>query len=464
MIVNLAGYNLDIDLIRKLAEQDKATPETLAAAYARISRSKKNVTELRQEAIRDVARARKSNRNIVFEMGHSSVAEHAVFNFDLIGISRYLIEFIERSRLVSFTEKSQRYVTLEDDYIIPAEIRTKNLATEFSRVIARQNELYHHMYGKAKAYLENTGFSGTARELSGKAKEDARYVLALATQTQLGMTINARNLEKLLCRLDCIELQEATELKRQLEKLARDVAPSLIKYTGAGYYEKKSCAYFPDSAPENLQETVKLISATDKGDDIILTALAFQECGSDIITVRKKITGMSKSQKKQVFTGLFHEMKAYHSVPRAFELVNFLFQLHISSCCYGQLKRHRMCTIIKSDYHPGRGYMIPPLLQELNMEKQIEAVMNETSRLYFRLEAEKKGLGNYILTNGHKITVLFQVNLREMYHFSRLRSDKHAQWEIRAISHKMDELVKTSVPLAGCYLMGKDEFEKNYPG
>ena len=37
--------------------------------------------------------------------------------------------------------------------------------------------------------------------LEGWAKEDARYAISMATETQLGMTINARNLELMLRRL-----------------------------------------------------------------------------------------------------------------------------------------------------------------------------------------------------------------------------------------------------------------------
>jgi len=109
MKVLLAGYNVDYDWIRELREKSglkqDITPETISAAYARISRSPKPVDQLRVDARAEVEKARQSNRNIVFEMGHSSVAEHAVFNIDVIGVSRLLVEEIEKFRLCSYTEK-----------------------------------------------------------------------------------------------------------------------------------------------------------------------------------------------------------------------------------------------------------------------------------------------------------------------------------------------------------------------
>ena len=100
------------------AGKDILTPEIFSAAYARISRSAKDIGALRKQAREDVKQARESNRSIIFEMGHHSVAEHAVFNFDMIGVSRLALEEIERFRLASYTEKSQRYVTLKGDYLL----------------------------------------------------------------------------------------------------------------------------------------------------------------------------------------------------------------------------------------------------------------------------------------------------------------------------------------------------------
>jgi thymidylate synthase ThyX len=39
-----------------------------------------------------------------------------------------------------------------------------------------------------------------------------------------------------------------------------------------------------------------------------------------------------------------------------------------------------------------------------------------------------------------------------------LRSDKHAQWEIREISQKIERIVKEKVPNAAMKMMGKSEF------
>jgi len=458
MKVILAGYNIDKSLIEQLSNQNIATPETISAAYARISRSKKSVTELRKQALKEIEKTRKSNQTIIFEMGHGSIAEHAVFNFDIIGVSRYLVETIERSRLASFTEKSQRYVTLDGDFVIPAEIRNTTLETEYAQIISAQNELYFSIYEKGKKYLESSDFRGSKRDLEGKAKEDARYVLALATKTQLGMTINARSLEKLLRRLDKIDLNEARNLKSSLEKAVKTIAPSLIRYTKSDDFEKNSALHIPDLPKMSFSEKIELLEHSPNSEENIISAVIFEKFGYDAVQIRNWAKKLSASEKKKIFADIFQNMKSFHSVPRAFETASFTFQIPMSASCFAQLKRHRMSTILNSDYQPEAGFVIPPLLKQLGFPNEMRDIIRRSNEFYQKLETHRAGLGNYILTNAHKLFVIFKANLRELYHFSRLRSDKHAQWEIREISQKIDELVKNVVPNAAAMLMGKDEF------
>ena len=92
MEVILAGYNIDVQTIEMLKGSNGSvnpTPETISAAYARISRDPRSIPELRKNAIEEVDKARKSNERIIYDMGHSSIAEHVVFNIDIIGVSRY---------------------------------------------------------------------------------------------------------------------------------------------------------------------------------------------------------------------------------------------------------------------------------------------------------------------------------------------------------------------------------------
>ena len=188
------------------------------------------MNELRTLARGEVEKARASNRNIVFEMGHSSIAEHAVFNLDVLKVSRLLVEEIEKFRLASYTEKSQRYVLFKDDFVIPAEVRKAGLEEVFTATVRAQNRFYQELYEKLRPYVfarnpELAADPANKLLLEGWAKEDARYIIPLATETQLGMTVNARNLELMIRRLAACPLSRGARVQPPALSMPRKGSP-----------------------------------------------------------------------------------------------------------------------------------------------------------------------------------------------------------------------------------------------
>jgi flavin-dependent thymidylate synthase len=234
-------------------------------------------------------------------MGHHSVAEHAVFNFDIIGVSRLAVEKIEKFRLCSYTEKSQRYIGLKDDLFIPEEIKNSGKQSVFVRTIKAQNSLYRKLYKKLRAYFfeKNKEAARNSKKhsiLEGWAKEDARYVVSLATKGQLGMTVNARNLEFLIRRFASQKMAELKEFNRKIYALAKEVAPSIILFTEANdfdsktYPEIKEKAQFFLESSRKSKELVCLVDFTTEADAKLIASLLhtssimpYEECFKNTI-------------------------------------------------------------------------------------------------------------------------------------------------------------------------------------
>ena len=85
--------------------------------------------------------------------------------------------------------------------------------------------------------------------------------------------------------------------------------------------------------------------------------------------------------------------------------------------------------------------------------------MRETERTYDELRKHSAPAAAYILTNAHKRKVLVKMNARELYHFARLRMDRHAQWEIRRLAEKMIGLAREKAPLTMTLATGYDGFD-----
>lgn len=150
--------------------------------------------------------------------GHESPFEHVSFTFGIEGVSRALTHQLTRSRIASFSQRSQRYCGEENfKYVTPQAIAANPVALMIFE---------HEMQEIAKAYKALT-------EL-GIPNEDARAVLPNACETRIIMTMNVRELwhwlnERMCSRAQLEIRQLATEILRQ----CKEVSPLLFAHAGA---------------------------------------------------------------------------------------------------------------------------------------------------------------------------------------------------------------------------------------
>lgn len=151
-------------------------------------------------------------------MGHDSPLEHVSFNFGVEGVSRVLTHQLVRHRIASYSQQSQRYVTLDKtfDYIEPDSIKASQQAHE---EYLRLMEVIHKIY---KAFLE-----------IGIPPEDARYVLPNATETKIFITMNARTLLHFFSKRCCNRAQwEIRKMAIKMLMAVKRVAPLLFEGSG----------------------------------------------------------------------------------------------------------------------------------------------------------------------------------------------------------------------------------------
>lgn len=114
--------------------------------------------------------------------GHLSPTEHASATFLIEGISRTCSHQLVRHRLASYSQESLRYVEPDDGgFVIPPAIHDNQPAQE--RYLAAMGRLWAD-------YEE-------LRRL-GVPKEDARFLLPLATETTIALSANFRELRYII--------------------------------------------------------------------------------------------------------------------------------------------------------------------------------------------------------------------------------------------------------------------------
>ncbi len=512
MKVILAGFNVDVEVLREIRERfdsisrifdpfsisnmpenelrrqaenvsqmasdmmnkDNLTPETLSAAYARISRLPQSIPDIRRASREGVSRARRSNEQIVFQFGHKSVAEHAVYNFDVLEISRLATEFVQNNRLCSFTEKSQRYIRFDEEVFVPLELKESPLLSRYQDVTHHQYSSYEKLFDAILKHLSQKSPNMTnnkegRKQLEIIAGEDARYILPLATFTQFGMTLNARNLEGMITKANTHLLPEVQQFAQDLLKVTKKITPSLVRYTDVSDDYRATGGRIKKYLPEQMEipgdrgeNRVRILSYPKDGDERLLTALLFSQGLQSWEESREIVKSLSKEKRKSLFRDAMKGVTAHDPVWREFEMLDFDFEVILSASAYAQLKRHRMSSQILKPYDPNLDVTIPPSVSTAGMEDTFMKTIRETESLYQDLLNKHPITAEYVLTNAHRRRLILHVNGRELYHMSRLRMDRSAQWEIREIMAEIVSLSQEKCPLALALACGKDGFENAY--
>jgi thymidylate synthase (FAD) len=187
--------------------------ERLCAAAGRSCYSKKSASKLLEEV--DPERA----GNMISEitgLGHHSVIEHASYTFSIEGVSRALTHQLVRHRIASFSQQSQRYVSIkEPSYVTPPSIaKDEKLKKEFDSAMSAAWLAYSEMIEKVPA-------------------EDARYVLPNACTTNITVTMNARELWHFLSLRTCSRAQwEIREVAEEMLRLLMEASPRIFSEAG----------------------------------------------------------------------------------------------------------------------------------------------------------------------------------------------------------------------------------------
>jgi thymidylate synthase ThyX len=481
------------------------TPEPLAAAYARTSRLPEAINELRIDARLNPDKASRSVENIVGVYGHSSIAEHIVANMDVIDGSRFLMEFLERMRLAAYTEKSGRYQLFKDDFIRPKEIVDAGLLEPFEELQRAQISFYHKLYERLFDFQCSLGSNQNLvkqmnsdaekksdrlkakKTLEGMAKEDARYISSLSMETQVGVTLNARQIEKAIARLSSSQLAENRELAFLMHNAVNSIMPSAIKYSGPTDFFRRTRPDLEQMTDEYLsgigqttennckfvarKENVTLIDYDPETENKILAAIMHSSQGSTGLlgstlsysALLDIVGNMADENKREFFRKSFRYMKSHDAVLREFEHASMKWELIVDASEFAQLKRHRMGTqTYPINFDPSLGITIPQPIIEIGMEQEFRDIAEgRTLDFYRKVEKEtSKLVANYVLTNSMRRRVIYEMNPREAYHFSRMREDGHAQWKIRRTANIMGDMLRQKLPLVCTLLCGKDEFEE----
>jgi thymidylate synthase ThyX len=461
----MSGFPRRVYLLRAR----ELTPETIAVAFAKTSRSPEPFDRIAAELSDSKSAA--FHEKWVVGYGHSSVAEHAVLHIAAENVSRLAVECIESNRLASFTEKSTRYQKWPGGaFVLPAEVAGKGLEGLFRRTCGMLLDTYRES-------LQVLGDWARARRPKKEGESDARwenrirsdyvdscrYLLPAAVLANVGITINARALEHAIRKMLSHPLLEVQTIGREIREAARADIPTLVKYAEENAYLRDTPEAFrsaaeglalPAAAPEDPPRGwIRLVHVERDAEERALAAAGVRFCGWGYEESLGRVRRATAAGKKRLSGALMQTLGEHDAPIRELEYIAYTFEAAMDQGAYFEVKRHRIASQTPGPLTCRLGYLTPSAFEAAGFLTKYDAAMQKAADAY-RKAARACGpdTAAYLVPNGFLRRMVLGMNLREAFHFCRLRSSPSAHAAVRILARQAARQIRAAHPLLGSYL------------
>ena len=420
------------------------TQEEMAVTFAMTSRSPKPFDEIAQEVTKEKAAG--FHERWVIGYGHSSVAEHAVIHLALENISRLACDTLEDNRLASYTEKSSRYQIIDrNSFHIPEELRgDPEGRRKFVQAAEGLFQAYHRLIEGTMTYLrmdnpqqEDERNSAYQLRLRRMATDACRSVLPSATLTNVGITINARNLEHAVSKLMSSPIIEEQTIGKMMLEQSKAEIPTLLRHAGESQHLRTSMSRYRqltipiDDRPAPSEKQARIIEVTKHAEAKITTAILYREFPSPMKEIQEQVQEMSHTEQIKIIGAHMRHIGDHESAIREFELVNYTLELDMDYGAYREFRRHRLQSCYPQPLTIDLGYHTPPLIHDAGLAPTMAEAIQAAEKVYRELSMRQPNAAQYLVTHAHHRRLITMMNLREAYHIFKLRTSLLAHESVR---------------------------------
>jgi thymidylate synthase ThyX len=413
-------------------------PEVVAVAFAKTSRSPEPFDQIAAELT--ATASAKFHEKWVVGYGHASVAEHAVLSLAIENVSILAAKAIEDNRLASYTEKSTRYQVYDPRRVYrPASLQqSPDLQHDYDRLVTTLLQAYQVWHQRGLEWLKTTNprpSDETAMawesRLRAKACDGIRYLLPTSTLTNLGWTVNARALAGAIRKLAGSDLAELQDIAAELKAAALQKVPTLLKYSDPDRARSESARAvtgalktvisLPERDRSDRPSEVHLRYCDHDGLKRLCCSVSYTSQPLEWAKLEDQISRWSVDDMIALVRTSLSALEPFDPLPRAFESLNYMFEVTVDYGAWRDIQRHRIGTQIAQELSPDLGYTVPRLVDELGLRSEFEHLTESSAAVYDALRARFPAEAVYALMLAFRKRTLFGWNLREVFHFVRLR-------------------------------------------
>lgn len=416
---------------------------------------------------------------VLIGYGDDSVAELGGAHIAVEQVTQIAAKFIESARLgLSPLEKSTRYIWFDKKvngkykYYIPKKIENSKFKTKYiefcdmlfdiySKLIPEMTRFFKDRFPK-DLEISDRGYEAVIR---AKACDVLRVFLPASTITNLGLFGNGRAYEYLLTKMFAHPLEEIRDIAESMHEELSKMVPSFVKRANDEKYGTINQGFIRETntamnnlaknyekQPENAGE-VTLVDYSEGAELKVISSLLYQYSKMPLEQIKDIVKNMDEEEKKQLIEEHLKRRKnRRHKPGRAFENIYYRFDILANYGIYRDLQRHRILTQEPQDLTTRHGYDTPKELIEAGFKKEYDEAMKKASEFYEEIYKEFPKEAQYVVPFGYKIRWYITMNLREIFHFTELRSAQQGHPDYRRVAQLIAKQVMKVHPLLTKYL------------
>ncbi len=472
------------------------------ALMSRYSRSDKTMRRIfLDEFINNPTRGEEFYHRVLQEYGDDSVAELGEAQIGIEWISNIAAKKIEDQRIgLSYLEKSSRYVAFDrkirnmykyyrdiniinskyaDMYIEACdnafETYGKN-KSQIEKYISETQAINNFTYYDSKSKIERRFDKLTDSEdiksakkiytntIKAKSLDVLRALLPASTLTNLGISGNGRSFEYLLIKLYSSPLNEVSSLATALQIELNNVISSFVRrandnhgismqdyLTDTDNTISRLAKKYLKNIKYDKTSSIQLIDYTDnfKAETIVTSAILYQHGdGRSLYNIMKAVKGFSQEKRHEIIEAYTKYRKnRRHKPGRAYEMVEYVFDMLTNFGMFRDLHRHRLLTIERQLLSTKHGYDIPKEIISVGLEKDYRDCMYLCSSVYEKIADTMPYEAQYVVNFAYRYPYFVKINLREACHMIELRTTSQGHPDYRYACQKMYSDIKKVHPI-----------------
>jgi thymidylate synthase ThyX len=476
------------------------------ALMSRYSRTDKTMRRVFiDEFLSNPNRGTEFYNKVLLDYGDDSVAELGTAQCALEWVSNISAQKIEDHRIgFSFLEKSSRYVAFDKKingnykYYMEKKILSSSSADKYIHSCDLAFELYSkniipmQNYLKEKTPINDLYFddSDTQKEstfdnlksptdienakkiyastVKAKTLDILRNLLPSSTLTNLAISGNGRAFEYLLFNMFSSDLSELQDIGNHLfGELEKYVKPFIRRSKDNMYSSiykdylaktKDSIHQFVDSEilPKENHPTVNLDSAAilshvpnEDAEIRLVSSILHEYCKDTSMAFLLNYAKTLPDEKRHKIIRLYTQFRQNrrHRPGRAFESIEYSFELLTNYGTFRDLHRHRLLTISRQLLSTSYGYDTPKEITESGMEKDYNDCMYVSNDAYKSMSLKMPVEAQYVVNFAYRYPYFIKMNLREACHMIELRTTPQGHPDYRRVCQQMYALIKKVNPV-----------------